>query len=30
MLKNDDKSIQLYLNFDDPATNDKLMAENIQ
>ncbi|MDB5053636.1 MAG: restriction endonuclease subunit, partial [Bacilli bacterium] len=30
MTENDDKSVQLQLNLDDPTTNDKLMKENIQ
>jgi hypothetical protein len=30
MTENDDKSVQLQLNLDDPTTNDKLLKENIQ
>jgi hypothetical protein len=30
MTENNDKSVQLQLNLDDPTTNDKLLKENIQ
>jgi hypothetical protein len=30
MTENDDKSVQLQLNLDDPTMNDKLLKENIQ
>jgi hypothetical protein len=30
MTENDDKSVQLQLNLDNPTTNDNLMKENIQ
>jgi hypothetical protein len=30
MTANDDKSVQLQLNLDDPTANDKLLIENIQ